>query len=436
MQKRWTSSLFAEGLLFILLIQLSIPCLAQIHIGPERTPPKRSAYETATWPARFALKLPIQILRYTCEGVIIGIDESGIIPKYREILFNEAETIGLYPMPSLSPSSGLGGGFVFFYDDFLSPGMDLEIKTNLTTTSEHGAEVSLRKPDWMDDRFYSGLLVEYDYDPDRDFYGIGFDSHKDDRTNFSLRTVHSEVDFGANLTPTIQVGGNLGHLWGDSDSGKSDDYPSIEETFEESERPAFGEPLSFLVPKLSLVHDNAMPAGRPYSGGREELTVALYHELTDKKFRLLHWRLQLSRYVHLFLERKLAARVRVEMNSSMSEGYEVPFFMRGQLGGGETLRGYNTGRFSDKDLVLATLEYHFPVWRYPLPPETHQLDCRIFVDAGRVFKDISDEFTLRNMKLCGGFGLRFSSKENFIFRLEIARSSEQWSFMFEQEAVF
>ena len=400
-KKRWTLILLGN-FLFILLIQLSIPCLAQTHIGPERTPPKRSAYKTALWPVRFTLKLPFQILRYTCQGLIIGIDESRIIPTYREIFFNDAETIGLYPMPSLSPSSGFGGGLVFFYDDFLNPGMDLEVTTELTTTSEHEAELSLKQPKWMNDRLYTNILVKYDYDPDRDFYGIGFDSEKDARTNFSLRTVNAEVDFGANLTPTIHLGGNLGYLWADNGPGKNKD--SIEEKFEKSQIPAFGETLSFVVPKFSLAHDNAMPVGQPRSGGREAFAVALYHGLTDKKFRLIHYELQLSRYLHLFFDRTLAARVRMEMNSSMGGGYEVPFFLRSQLGGDDTLRGYSTGRFSDKDLVLATLEYRFPVWRHSSPTETHRVDGRIFMDTGRVFSDIFDEFTIRNMKYSVGFG--------------------------------
>jgi outer membrane protein assembly factor BamA len=120
----------------------------------------------------------------------------------------------------------------------------------------------------------------------------------------------------------------------------------------------------------------------------------------------------------------------------MGGGYEVPFFMRNQLGGGETLRGYITGRFCDKDLALATLEYRFPVWRHPSPAETYQVDGRIFMDAGRVFSDIVEEFTFKDTELCGGFGLRFSSEEDFIFRLEIAKSSEQLSFMFKQKSVF
>ena len=435
MQKRLTAVLCGK-LVFILLIHFSIACLAQPHIGTERTPPKRSTYKTAVWPIKFALELPIQVLRYTSEGIIIGIDESGIIPKYREIFFNEAETIGIYPMPSLSPSSGLGAGLVFFYDDFLRPGMDLEVETNLTSTSEQEAELSLRRPKWMNGRFYTNLLVKYDYDPDRDFYGIGFDSDKDKRTNFSLRTFNPKVDVGTNLAPTVQVGLSLGYLWVDNGPGKSQQHQSIEEVFEASQRPAFNESLSFFVPQFSLVHDNTKPKGRPHWGGREECTVALYNELTGEKFRLIHWKLQFSRYFHLFLDRTIAVRLQMRMNSSMGGGYEVPFFLRNQLGGDDTLRGYNTGRFADKDSILGTLEYRFPVWRHPSVIPTHQLDGRIFMDVGRVFNDIFDDFTFKDTKLCGGFGLRLSTKEEFIFRLEIAKSSEQLSVMFEQRIVF
>ena len=235
---------------------------------------------------------------------------------------------------------------------------------------------------------------------------------------------------------TIHVGGKLGYMQTYNSTGENTDYPSVEEKFEESERPAFDETLTFLIPQFSLAHDNTTSAGRPLSGGREEFTVALYHELTDKKFRLIHYDLRLSRYVYLFLGRVIAARVRVAMNSSMGGGYEVPFFLRNQLGGGDTLRGYSTGRFTDKDLALATLEYRFPVWRHPSPLETHQMDGRIFVDAGRVFDDIFDKFTFEDMKFSGGFGLRFSTEKNLIFRLEVAKSSEQLSVMFKQDTVF
>jgi len=189
--------------------------------------------------------------------------------------------------------------------------------------------------------------------------------------------------------------------------------------------------------RSSLWHTTIQsPRDAHIGGGREEGTVVLYNELTGDKFRLIHWKLQFSRYFHLFLDRTIAVRLQMRMNSSMGGGYEVPFFLRNQLGGDDTLRGYNTGRFYGKDLVLVTLEYRFPIWRYPLPPQTHQLDFRIFADAGRVFDDIFDEFTLKDMNLCGGAGLRFSTAEEFIFRLEIAKSSEQLSVMFEQKVVF
>ena len=435
MQKRWIFILFGS-FLFILLMQFSVPCAGESCIGAERTPPKRSAYQIVMTPVAFALKLPFQVLRYTSEGVITGINKSEIVPTYRNVFFNEAEIIGIYPMPSISPGSGLGGGFVFFYDDFLKPDMDLKVETSATTNSEQGVGFSLIKPKWMNDRLYTSFLVRYDYDPDRDFHGIGFDSAEETRTNFSLRRVHTQVDFGTNLTATIYMGGNLGHLWAHNAPGKDYEYDSIEERFEKSQVLVFDESLSFVIPQFSLGHDNAKPKGRPNTGGREEFTAALYQELTDKKFRFIHYELQLARYFHLFLERTLAARVRVEMNSPVGAEYETPFFLLSQLGGADTLRGYNTGRFYGKDSVLATLEYRFPIWRYPLPPQTHQLDFRIFADVGRVFDDIFDEFTLKDMKLCGGAGLRFSTAEEFIFRLEIAKSSEQWSAIFKQKVIF
>ena len=119
--------------------------------------------------------------------------------------------------------------------------MDLGVETNLTTTSEHEAEFWLKKSKWMNDRFYTNFLVQYEYDPDRDFYGIGFDTNKDARSNFSLRTVNTEIDFGTNITPTIHVGGNFSYLWADNGAGENKVHSSIEEKFDKSQIPAFDE---------------------------------------------------------------------------------------------------------------------------------------------------------------------------------------------------
>ena len=159
MKRAWTLVLLGS-LLFILSIQLNAP--AQTHIGPERTPPKRPAYRTALWPITFTLKLPVQVLRYTSQGLIVAIDETNIISRYQDIFFNEAETVGVYPMPGLSPSSGFGGGLVFFHEDLLTPGMNMKITTNFTATSQQELELSMKKSKWMNDRLYTNFFVRYE----------------------------------------------------------------------------------------------------------------------------------------------------------------------------------------------------------------------------------------------------------------------------------
>ena len=99
----------------------------------------------------------------------------------------------------------------------------------------------------------------------------------------TLQTAHTEVDFGVNLTPTTQVGGNLGYVWTDNGSGKDEHYPSVEEKFED-QTAAFDETVSFLVPQFSLAHDNAMPTGL---SSKEDFILRLEVAKSSEQFRAM-----------------------------------------------------------------------------------------------------------------------------------------------------
>ena len=75
MRKCWILVLLSS-LIIALLVCSSIPCLAKSYIGPERTPPESSTYKKALWPVTFGLKLPVQVVRYTTQGLILGIEKS------------------------------------------------------------------------------------------------------------------------------------------------------------------------------------------------------------------------------------------------------------------------------------------------------------------------------------------------------------------------
>ena len=101
----------------------------------------------------------------------------------------------------------------------------------------------------------------------------------------------------------------------------------------------------------------------------------------------------------------------VQLYGQFSRG-NLPFSEYGFLGGSEVMRGYQEGRFVDRDLLAAQVEYrkNFKNSRWGLVG---------FVGAGDVYNNVN-EFQLKNLKPSYGAGARFSidKKENLNLRLD------------------
>jgi hypothetical protein len=82
---------------------------------------------------------------------------------------------------------------------------------------------------------------------------------------------------------------------------------------------------------------------------------------------------------------------------------DVPFNQLSQLGGPNLLRGYYLGRFRDKNMLAAQLEYRF----LPIPLGfTNRIGAVVFASSGTVYNQYS-ELTLDNFKSAVGAGFRF-----------------------------
>jgi hemolysin activation/secretion protein len=106
----------------------------------------------------------------------------------------------------------------------------------------------------------------------------------------------------------------------------------------------------------------------------------------------------------------------------------APYFLLPSLGSGETLRGFDVGRFRDRHSLLLTGE-----WRWM--PNRSALDMALFVDAGKVAPRRSD-LTLSGLKTDVGLGVRFHGATITAVRLEVARSREGWRAVVATSAPF
>ena len=169
-------------------------------------------------------------------------------------------------------------------------------------------------------------------------------------------------------------------------------------------------------------HDSRNVGGHPTRGGEEFFSVEFAREVGGDDFGFRQYTLDLRRYVELFHKRVLAFRLRTEISDDMS-GRDIPFYRLPGLGEQDVLSGYRPVRFRDNDLMLAGLEYRFPIHRVAV--------TTLFIEEGRVFSNLFDEFSLDDWKYSYGGGIRITGRDSgLVTSFGIARSAEQTRFVF------
>lgn len=101
---------------------------------------------------------------------------------------------------------------------------------------------------------------------------------------------------------------------------------------------------------------------------------------------------------------------------------EVPFNQLPQIGGPFLMRGYYQGRFRDRHLLAAQMEYRF----LPLPLGfTDRIGAVFFASAGTIYNDAT-AVEFRHLKGAAGGGLRFLlfPKKDVYIRLDYALTRE------------
>jgi outer membrane protein assembly factor BamA len=106
----------------------------------------------------------------------------------------------------------------------------------------------------------------------------------------------------------------------------------------------------------------------------------------------------------------------------------IPFYYLSELGTAESIRGFARGRFRDRDMLLGSLEYRYPVWRNW---NERGMDLILFADTGQVANNIFEEAEMKNFKTGVGFGYRLWNLKGLVSTLYMAHSEDGWRIYFE-----
>jgi hemolysin activation/secretion protein len=101
------------------------------------------------------------------------------------------------------------------------------------------------------------------------------------------------------------------------------------------------------------------------------------------------------------------------------DGNRVPFYMMESLGGADSLRGFDTYRFRDENLISLSSEYRWEPAKF--------WELALFYDAGKVFPQ-GDDWNFNDLQHGYGIGLRLKLEKSVILRFDVGHSDEGTSF--------
>lgn len=274
--------------------------------------------------------------------------------------------------------------------------------------------------------FSAGVRAMYYEWPQQDFYGLGPDSQEDNRTNYLIRSV--DVGAGLWLEPKKGLRVGVGAFFTNPRIGAGRDtlFPSTDEVAPPGTLPGLETQPDFLRINGLVDFDWTDKPLYPRSGGYYGVQIANFKDQDLDHFNFRRYEVDLQQYIPFRNKYSVVALRALTVITDAESGNEVPFYYMPTLGGGDRLRGFREGRFTDNNSLLLTAEYRWEAW-WPL-------DMALFVDAGQVAADRKDLF--EDLDVSYGIGFRFHNSEAVVLRMDFSFSREGFIFFLRYSNVF
>jgi hypothetical protein len=257
------------------------------------------------------------------------------------------------------------------------------------------------------------------------FFGLGTNSELSNRTVYRFQEMYADANAELRLAPWIPIKGKVSYEQWDTKQGTGSN-PSIETIFNPQTAPGLGADPKYLHSTASAGFDWRQSPGYSRRGGLYEATLHDFHNLQGGPYSFRKLDLEAIQYVPIFRETWVfAARGRVE--TTLNDSDVIPYFMLPSLGGGSTLRAFESWRFRDRHSMLMNAELRW------IPAAG--LDMAVFYDAGKVTSRRND-LNFQKLKSDVGVGARIHGLFSTPLRVDFAIGNEGWRIVFSGGPVF
>lgn len=369
------------------------------------------------------ITLPVYVLKIVTYAVVALATGDTFVSDIVHLLSQPDAAVS--PIVSYQANAGLAGGLAVRIHSFAWKGDRIRIKALYSFHDYSTVDLRYTNPAIDGGRIGLTLNAAYERMPRETFYGVGNDTPEGNEAAFTMERAYAHADIAYRPGSPLSLGVFTGYSDYNIFDGRDPDRPNSLVDMREDYTLSTTDTRStqFLTVGGRLESDTRNSAGQPTRGGRRILEVSYNTGVgTDDDIEFVRARVDLSHYFNIYRKRIVAVRAVVQEIDRSSDVSPNPFYLQSALGGPETLRGYRTNRLVDRDMVMVTLEYRYPIWDV--------IDAFLFLDEGRVFSHMTDDFTLRGWKYSAGLGLRVWNPEEVMVSAQLAKSDDGVLFFF------
>ncbi len=260
------------------------------------------------------------------------------------------------------------------------------------------------------------LLANYQWRPTEPYYGYGQHSSSSDISSFALRQTSFAARWEQTPIPRISFGGEYSISLLEALPSTRGPNPPIDEVF--GDVPGLNEKVK-LQSIGAYIGANGL-RGEYGLGGLVDVGVSWQTSIGEGDVRYLSIDSRIEGRLPIAPRRSvLIGQAVSEMTREDMGGKSLPFYLYPRIGGSSTLRGFPLDRFYGRNMIFATLEY-----RIFLNPN---MDFSIFYDEGQIYQN-TDTLSFLDWHRTYGVGFRFNNATGTQLRMELASSSEGFSF--------
>ncbi|HKE18340.1 MAG TPA: BamA/TamA family outer membrane protein [Kofleriaceae bacterium] len=382
-----------------------------------------------------ALALPEYLveLAFSPLGFVVGaVEQYRIDTRIIDFLRNDAGTIKVVPLFKFAGGDGLGGGASLELEDLLYHAEKFELGGLIQVNRDHRLLASYTQSLASLDGRTLAATVDYDFNSDLGFYGLGNDSRPADRRVVAERELEAAASIevfergAGDSYGLVEVGYRRTGLRPGSKTGVE---PAGEPGDDVAPPADFRRTLNYGRLGLILRHDSRDTPARTQRGILAEVSAHVTSDLErGADFNALSMRGEITGYVPVLpLFRVLVARVGVQGTLPVTGDGQVPLDEYVLLDRRDGLRGYPNYRFRDRLGWWAALEYHYPIYQFE--DSDFMLSPIVFADAGRVAGTFTDLWK-SDVRWDVGFGFAGELTTALLLLVDVGRSPEGWELGF------